>query len=177
MLQIILDVETKKTFTEVGGYFPDRLGISFAGVNIRNGFGEAGEFRSYFEKDIPELLVLLERADVVVGLTENKLDLHQLDIAREIQEEIGLAIPPANFTHDKLVLFKTFFEPARNRYDFICGWAVLAENELDPSSVVISDEHSEYRWVTEAEALELDFDEPTGTFVKEIIISAFRLKK
>jgi 8-oxo-dGTP pyrophosphatase MutT (NUDIX family) len=116
-------------------------------------------------------------AEWPVGLTENKLDLHQLDIAREIQEEIGLAIPPANFTHDKLVLFKTFFEPARNRYDFICGWAVLAENELDPSSVVISDEHSEYRWVTEAEALELDFDEPTGTFVKEIIISAFRLKK
>ena len=36
MLQIILDVETKKAFHEVGGNFPDRLGISFVGINIRD---------------------------------------------------------------------------------------------------------------------------------------------
>ena len=32
MQQVILDVETQKSFDEVGGYFPDRLGISFVGV-------------------------------------------------------------------------------------------------------------------------------------------------
>lgn len=75
MLQVILDVETQQTFDEVGGYFPDRLKISFAGANIRQGYGEPGEFRSYFEKDIPELLSLLEKADVIVGFNVVGFDL------------------------------------------------------------------------------------------------------
>lgn len=75
MLQVILDVETKKTFDEVGGYFPDRLGISFVGVNVRNGFGEEGEYQSYFEKDLPKLFPLLERADVIVGFNVDGFDI------------------------------------------------------------------------------------------------------
>ncbi len=75
MLQVILDVETKKTFEEVGGYFPDRLGISFVGVCVRQNFGEAGEFQSYFERDLPKLFPLLERADVVVGFNIDGFDM------------------------------------------------------------------------------------------------------
>jgi DEAD/DEAH box helicase domain-containing protein len=75
MLQVILDVETKKTFDEVGGYFPDRLGISFVGVNVRHGFGEEGEYQSYFEKDLPKLFPLLEQADVVVGFNVDGFDM------------------------------------------------------------------------------------------------------
>lgn len=75
MLQVILDVETKKTFDEVGGYFPDRLGISFVGVNVRHGFGEAGEYQSYFEQDLPKLFPLLEQADVVVGFNIDGFDM------------------------------------------------------------------------------------------------------
>ena len=75
MLQVILDVETKKTFDEVGGFFPDRLGISFVGVNVLNGFGEEGEYRSYFEKDLPKLFPLLEQADVVIGFNIDGFDM------------------------------------------------------------------------------------------------------
>lgn len=75
MLQVILDVETKKTFDEVGGYFPDRLGISFVGVNVRHGFGEEGEYQSYFEQDLPKLFPLLEQADVVVGFNIDGFDM------------------------------------------------------------------------------------------------------
>ncbi|NCN45367.1 MAG: hypothetical protein COU63_01435 [Candidatus Pacebacteria bacterium CG10_big_fil_rev_8_21_14_0_10_36_11] len=75
MLQLILDVETKKTFEEVGGYFPDRLGISFVGVNVRHGFGEEGEYQSYFEQDLPKLFPLLEQADVVVGFNIDGFDM------------------------------------------------------------------------------------------------------
>lgn len=78
MLQVILDVETKKIFDEVGGYFPDRLGVSFVGVNIRHGYGEAGEFRSYFEKDLPDLFPILEKADVIVGFNVDGFDLPTL---------------------------------------------------------------------------------------------------
>lgn len=75
MLQVILDVETKKTFEDVGGFFPEKLGISFVGVNIRNGSGEEGEYRSYFEKDLPKLFPLLEKADVVVGFNIDGFDM------------------------------------------------------------------------------------------------------
>jgi len=75
MTQVILDVETKKIFADVGGYFPDRLGISFVGVNIRRGYGEEGEFRSYFEKDLPKLFPLLEKADVIIGFNVDGFDL------------------------------------------------------------------------------------------------------
>jgi len=75
MLQVILDVETKKTFDEVGGFFPDRLGISFVGVCVRENFGEAGEMMSFFEKDLKDLFPILERADVVVGYNVDNFDM------------------------------------------------------------------------------------------------------
>ena len=103
MLQVILDVETKKTFDEVGGYFPDRLGISFVGVNVRNGFNKEGEYQSYFEKDIPKLFPLLEKADVIVGFNIDGFDmptfieyysgditkLPTLDIMLRIKDSVG----------------------------------------------------------------------------------------
>lgn len=74
MLEVILDVETKKTFEEVGGFFPDRLGISFVGVCVRDGYGK-GEMQSYFEQDLPRLFPLLERADVVIGFNIDGFDM------------------------------------------------------------------------------------------------------
>jgi len=75
MLQVILDVETKKTFDEVGGFFPDRLGISFVGACVRENFHEKGEMMSFFEKDLPKLFPILERADVVVGYNVDGFDM------------------------------------------------------------------------------------------------------
>jgi DEAD/DEAH box helicase domain-containing protein len=103
MLQVILDVETQKIFDEVGGYFPDRLGISFVGVNVRHSYGEPGEFKSYFEKDLPKLFPLLEKADVIVGFNIDEFDmttftsyyngelsaLPTLDIMKRIKDSIG----------------------------------------------------------------------------------------
>ncbi|MBD3250390.1 MAG: hypothetical protein GF381_02370 [Candidatus Pacebacteria bacterium] len=74
MLQVILDVETKKTFADVGGFFPDRLGISFVGVNIRDRFHDKGQMKSFFEDDLPDLFPLLEKADVVVGYNIDGFD-------------------------------------------------------------------------------------------------------
>lgn len=78
MLQVILDVETKQTFSDVGGFFPDRLGVSFVGVNVRNRNGDSGEMRSFFEEDLPELFPLLEKADVVVGYNIDGFDMPAL---------------------------------------------------------------------------------------------------
>ncbi len=75
MLQVILDVETKKTFDEVGGYFPERLGISFVGVCVREGFNGKGEMQSYYEADLPKLFPILEQADVVIGFNIDGFDM------------------------------------------------------------------------------------------------------
>ncbi len=75
MRQIILDVETQKTFDEVGGFFPDRLGISFVGVCVRDGFSGKGEMQKYFEADLPKLFPLLESADVIVGFNCDNFDM------------------------------------------------------------------------------------------------------
>jgi DEAD/DEAH box helicase domain-containing protein len=75
MLQLILDVETKQSFDEVGGFFPDRLGISFVGVCAREGTTGPGEMLSYFEEDLPKLFPLLEQADVVIGFNVDGFDM------------------------------------------------------------------------------------------------------
>lgn len=75
MKQVFLDVETKKTFDEVGGYFPDRLGISFVGLCIREGLDGAGEMIGYFEQDLPKLWPVLESADVLIGFNIRGFDL------------------------------------------------------------------------------------------------------
>lgn len=75
MLQLILDVETKQTFDEVGGFFPDRLGISFVGVCARQGTTGQGEMLSFFEDDLPKLFPLMEKADVIIGFNVDNFDM------------------------------------------------------------------------------------------------------
>ncbi len=78
MLQVILDLETKKIFDEVGGYFPDKLGVSYVGVCIRDGFSGKGELKGFFEKEFDQLFELLEKADVIVGFNSDGFDLPAL---------------------------------------------------------------------------------------------------
>jgi DEAD/DEAH box helicase domain-containing protein len=103
VLQVILDVETKKAFDDVGGFFPDRLGISFVGVCVREGMTGKGEMQSYFEEDLPKLFPLLEKADVVIGFNVDGFDMQTflpyyqadiskiptLDIMMRIKDSIG----------------------------------------------------------------------------------------
>ena len=121
MLQVILDVETKKTFDEVGGYFPEKLGISFVGVCVREGFTGKGEMRSYFEKDIPQLFPLLEKADVVIGFNIDGFDMPTftnyytadisriptLDIMDRIKKSVGHRIGLDAVAHETLGIGKS----------------------------------------------------------------------
>jgi len=78
MLELILDVETKKTFDEVGGYFPEKLGISFVGACLRENGDRKGKMLSFFENDLSKLFPLIERADVVIGFNIDGFDMPTL---------------------------------------------------------------------------------------------------
>lgn len=78
MRHVFLDVETQKAFDEVGGYFPAQLGVSFVGICIRDGFQGPGEFKGFFEKDLPKLWPIIETADVVVGFNITNFDMETL---------------------------------------------------------------------------------------------------
>lgn len=120
MIQIILDVETKKTFNQVGGSFPDRLGVSFVGVNVRERIGDKGEMLSFFEKDLAKLFPLLEKADVVIGYNIDGFDipaltpyysgeielLPTLDVMDRIKESFGHRIKLDSVAKETLGLGK-----------------------------------------------------------------------
>ncbi|HZZ98889.1 MAG TPA: ribonuclease H-like domain-containing protein [Candidatus Saccharimonadia bacterium] len=78
MRQIFLDVETQKSFDQVGGYFPDRLGISYVGICVRDGFSGKGKAEGFFEQDLPKLWPILENADVLIGFNIDGFDIETL---------------------------------------------------------------------------------------------------
>lgn len=82
MKQVIFDVETKLTFDAVGGYFPEKLGISFIGAIERDGFPEDEEVveteHKFFEQDLEKFWPILESADVVIGFNSDGFDLPTL---------------------------------------------------------------------------------------------------
>src|SRR5688500_13998702 len=45
------------------------------------------------------------------GVTKATSNLHQLDTAREIQEETGIQVDPAKFSLPTLKYFETYFDP------------------------------------------------------------------
>jgi DEAD/DEAH box helicase domain-containing protein len=84
MRHAILDVETIKSFDEVGGYFPEKLGVSFVGVIERMGLpGKVGEKveeirHELFEKDLEKLWKILENVDVAIGFNIDGFDVPAL---------------------------------------------------------------------------------------------------
>jgi DEAD/DEAH box helicase domain-containing protein len=84
MRHVILDVETIKSFDEVGGYFPEKLGVSFVGVIERVGLPKSRSEKvdeqryEFFEKDLKDLWKILERAEVIVGFNVEGFDMQTL---------------------------------------------------------------------------------------------------
>lgn len=81
MKHLILDVETQKTFDDVGGYYPEKLMISFVGVIERHvlptRYGEkVTEYRhELFEKDLHKLWRMIETTDLIIGFNLDGFDM------------------------------------------------------------------------------------------------------
>lgn len=102
MFTVVFDVETKKAFDEVGGYYPERLGVSLVGV-WSGEEGERGKLEAFCEDRLSDLFKLFERADRVVGFNSVGFDylalkpyytgdfsaLPSLDILVEVEKDVG----------------------------------------------------------------------------------------
>ena len=76
MKLLVFDVETKKTFDEVGGYHPEKLGVSIIGTYWRDESGE--EYVGYREGNFSPFWRKLETADLVVGFNIISFDYETL---------------------------------------------------------------------------------------------------
>lgn len=108
-----------------------------------------------------------------VNIGHPSRDLHKLDIAREVWEEIGLRVSPEDFSLDKLVYFSTYFDPKKQIYTVICGWALTSFID-SLQHVSISDEHSAYQWIKQKQLQDFDFGAEKGQFIKDMINNAFK---
>lgn len=106
MKLVVFDVETKKTFAEVGGYHPEKLGVSVAGVFFRD--EEKGEerYHGYREEEFPKMFKVFEKAERIVGFNSINFDMPalspyyvgdllsmpNLDLMVEIEKQVGYRI-------------------------------------------------------------------------------------
>ncbi len=100
--EVVLDIETRNTFQDVGAYNPSLLQVSLVGVY----FYETDTFEAFLEEDLPKLWPRLERADRIVGYNTIGFDypclqsyytgdfsrLPSLDLLAEIEKRLGFRI-------------------------------------------------------------------------------------
>ena len=103
MKLIVFDTETKKAFDEVGGYFPEKLGVSVACLYYRDDASQEEWYKAYREEEFGEMFRLFEQADRIVGFNSISFDmaalapyyvgdllkLPNLDMLVEIEKKLG----------------------------------------------------------------------------------------
>ena len=68
--EIVLDIETRNTFQDVGGWNHDKLKISLICVY----FYETDTYETFLEEDLPGLWPRLEHADRIIGYNQKGFD-------------------------------------------------------------------------------------------------------
>lgn len=76
MDKLVIDIETKNTFAEIGGQENiHKLDASFVGVYSYN----QDKYLSFFEKDFEALGALLQKAGLIIGFSINRFDIPVLE--------------------------------------------------------------------------------------------------
>ncbi|HEU0051059.1 MAG TPA: ribonuclease H-like domain-containing protein [Patescibacteria group bacterium] len=115
--EVVLDIETRNTFQEVGAYNPALLTVSLVGVY----FYETDTFEAFLLEDLPKLWPRLERADRIIGYnlfgfdypclqtcyTGDMMKLPTVDLLLEIEKKLGFRIKLDDVAHATLGLGKS----------------------------------------------------------------------
>lgn len=128
MDKLVIDIETKNTFADVGGQFNlHKLEASFVGVYSY----DKNAYLPFFEKDFSELGRVLQKAGLIIGFSINRFDipvmkkyfelgnifstginfnifaLERLDLLEEIERAIGSRISLDLLAKENLKIGKT----------------------------------------------------------------------
>lgn len=115
--EVVLDIETRNTFQDVGAYNPALLKVSLVGVY----FYETDTFESFLEEDLPKLWPRLERANRIIGYNHIGFDMPCLqqyyagdllklplcDIMVELSNRIGFRVKLDDVAHATLGVGKS----------------------------------------------------------------------
>lgn len=99
MRKIVLDIETKNSFSEVGKYDSTLLDLALIAIYD----SETDSYSSYLEEELMKLWPIMEKSDMIVGYNSNHFDipllnkyypgdltkLKSLDILEEIRKAYG----------------------------------------------------------------------------------------
>jgi DEAD/DEAH box helicase domain-containing protein len=104
---VYFDLETQKSADEVGGW--DKIGRMGMSVGVTYSTAR-GDYKIYGEKQVDDLIRELQRADLIVGFNQLRLDMRQLptldmlvDLQNELQHRLSLdAIATATFGVEKV---------------------------------------------------------------------------
>lgn len=114
---VVLDLETKKSFQEVGGKKPEKLGVSAVGIYSY----EDDSYKAFLEKELEQLFPILEQASLLVGFNINRFDLLvlqpyyvgdlsklvTLDILEEVKKVLGKRIALDDLARETLGVKKS----------------------------------------------------------------------
>jgi len=80
MNQLVIDVETKKLFSEISSRKPADLGVSYVGALMvdESGNYKSGDYVGFFENEISGLWPIMEKADRIIGFNVIEFDLPAL---------------------------------------------------------------------------------------------------
>ncbi len=115
--EVVLDIETRNTFQDVGAYNPSLLQVSLVGCY----FYETDTYESFLEEDLPKLWPRLERADRIIGYNLVGFDypclqtyysgdimrLPTVDLLMEIEKKIGFRVKLDDVAHATLGVGKS----------------------------------------------------------------------
>ncbi len=102
MRKIVLDIETKNTFQEVGSNDPAKLDLSLLVIYDY----KTDQYLTFMEKDLPNLWPILEETDMIIGYNSDHFDIPllnkyypgdltavgSLDLMAEIKKVVGRSI-------------------------------------------------------------------------------------
>lgn len=145
--KIVLDLETKKTFDEVGGHHnADQLGVSVTGVYSY----ERDKYRAFRENEMDELKEWLTAADLIIGFNSKHFDftvlqpyyknfklskLPHLDIMEEVVFSLGHRLKLETIAHATLGKGKSGDGLDAIRYFNTGDWESLEKYCLDDVKV------------------------------------------
>lgn len=114
---VVLDVETQRTFRDVGGYDPRKLKISVAGLYDY----ATDKFQTFIEAELSKLFPYLENASMVIGFNIIDFDLPalnpyyvgdltkftSLDLLKVVEKSLGFRISLDDLARETLGVKKS----------------------------------------------------------------------